>query len=223
MMKKISKERAVAVLYDIENAPFEMLDYALGKARKYLPCKLLAASDWDLRPDKKRWNRLMRRKGYTFLQVERKVDGKNSLDYALFDMALQLKNKGVRHFIIITTDSDFAQIAKTLKKDEPAVHIVGIGTEQANQLLRDAYDEFVCYPPIQPSAVEPPVTEEKIMVKNDEAEKILPLTVPAAEPAGNLQVTIPKSLHRELCQRARAENVSFDQLVTYILTRGLER
>ncbi len=222
-MKKISKERAVAVLYDIENAPFEMLDYALGKARKYLPCKLLAASDWDLRPDKKRWNRLMRRKGYTFLQVERKVDGKNSLDYALFDMALQLKNKGVRHFIIITTDSDFAQIAKTLKKDEPAVHIVGIGTEQANQLLRDAYDEFVCYPPIQPSAVEPPVTEEKIMVKNDEAEKILPLTVPAAEPAGNLQVTIPKSLHRELCQRARAENVSFDQLVTYILTRGLER
>ena len=38
MMKKISKERAVAVLYDIENAPFEMLDYALGKARKYLPC-----------------------------------------------------------------------------------------------------------------------------------------------------------------------------------------
>ena len=222
-MKKISKERAVAVLYDIENAPFEMLDYALGKARKYLPCKLLAASDWDLRPDKKRWNRLMRRKGYTFLQVERKVDGKNSLDYALFDMALQLKNKGVRHFIIITTDSDFAQIAKTLKKDEPAVHIVGIGTEQANQLLRDAYDEFVCYPPIQPSAVEPPVTEEKIMVKNDEAEKILPLTVPAAEPAGNLQVTIPKSLHRELCQRAQAENVSFDQLVTYILTRGLER
>ena len=222
-MKKISKERAVAVLYDIENAPFEMLDYALGKARKYLPCKLLAASDWDLRPDKKRWNRLMRRKGYTFLQVERKVDGKNSLDYALFDMALQLKNKGVRHFIIITTDSDFAQIAKTLKKDEPAVHIVGIGTEQANQLLRDAYDEFVCYPPIQPSAVEPPVTEEKIMVKNDEAEKILPLTVPAAEPAGNLQVTIPKSLPRELCQRARAENVSFDQLVTYILTRGLER
>ncbi len=92
-----------------------MLDYALGKARKYLPCKLLAASDWELRPDKKRWNRLMRRKGYTFLQVERKVDGKNSLDYALFDMALQLKNKGVRHFIIITTDSDFAQIAKTLR------------------------------------------------------------------------------------------------------------
>ena len=222
-MKKISKERAVAVLYDIENAPFEMLDYALGKARKYLPCKLLAASDWELRPDKKRWNRLMRRKGYTFLQVERKVDGKNSLDYALFDMALQLKNKGVRHFIIITTDSDFAQIAKTLKQDEPTVHIVGIGTEQANQLLRDAYDEFVCYPPLQRSSDDSSEEQEKIMMINEDEQKGRPLTVPMAEPGGNLQVTIPKSLHRELCQRAQAENVSFEQLVTYILTRGLER
>jgi len=146
-MKRKIQEDTVAVLYDIENAPFEMLNYALGKAQRYLPCKMIAASDWEKRPQKKCWNRLMQRPGYTFLQVERKVNGKNSLDYALFDTAVRLKNKGILKFIIITTDSDFAKIAKTLKSDDEPVYIVGVGTEQASQVLRAAYDEFICYSP----------------------------------------------------------------------------
>ena len=36
-----SSIETVAILYDIENAPFEMLDYTLGKARKYLPCRMI--------------------------------------------------------------------------------------------------------------------------------------------------------------------------------------
>ena len=42
-----SSIETVAVLYDIENAPFEMLDYTLGKARKYLPCRMIIVSDWE--------------------------------------------------------------------------------------------------------------------------------------------------------------------------------
>ena len=30
-----SSNETVAILYDIENAPFEMLNYTLGKARRY--------------------------------------------------------------------------------------------------------------------------------------------------------------------------------------------
>ena len=41
-----SSTETVAVLYDIENAPFEMLDYTLGKAQKYLPCRMIVVSDW---------------------------------------------------------------------------------------------------------------------------------------------------------------------------------
>ena len=32
-----SSNEVVAILYDIENAPFEMLNYTLGKARRYQP------------------------------------------------------------------------------------------------------------------------------------------------------------------------------------------
>lgn len=248
-MIKNNTEEAVAVLYDIENAPFEMLDYALGKARRFMPCRMIAASDWESRPNKKRWNRLMNRKGFTFLQIERKVNGKNSLDYALFDMALNLKKQGVQKFIIITTDSDFAQIVNTLKADQDSVYVVGVGTHQARAVLREACDKFICYPPLEKeagpalAAADLPAgkAEEKPPVKiklvprlkvqpaaTSQAEVQRAAVVPAdrpaavAKPNGNLQVNIPKSLYRELQQRAQDESVGLDQLVTYMLTRGLE-
>ena len=89
----------------------------------------------------------MSRPGFTFRQIDRKVDGKNSLDYALFDMAVLLRDEGVRKFFVITTDSDFIRIANMLREGDTPSHIIGVGTEQASQLLRDAYDEFFCYPP----------------------------------------------------------------------------
>lgn len=42
-----SSNETVAILYDIENAPFEMLNYTLGKARRYQPCRTIVVSDWD--------------------------------------------------------------------------------------------------------------------------------------------------------------------------------
>jgi len=46
--------------------------------------------------------------------------------------------------------------------------------------------------------------------------------LPSAK-SSNLQVSLPKSLYRDLCQRAQSESVGLDQLVTYILARGLEK
>jgi len=56
-----SSNEVVAILYDIENAPFEMLNYTLGKARRYQPCRTIVVSDWEARPEQKRWEKLMRR------------------------------------------------------------------------------------------------------------------------------------------------------------------
>ena len=50
-----SSNEVVAILYDIENAPFEMLNYTLGKARRYQPCRTIVVSDWEARPEQKRW------------------------------------------------------------------------------------------------------------------------------------------------------------------------
>lgn len=141
-----SSKETVAVLYDIENAPFEMLNYTLDKARRYQPCRTIVISDWDAHPVQKRWDRLLRRPGFTFRQIDRTFYGKNSLDSALYDSAQILYQEGVRKFFIITTDSDFVRIADSLNRDEPS-YIIGVGTEQASESLRHAYNEFFVYPP----------------------------------------------------------------------------
>ena len=141
-----SSRETVAVLYDIENAPLEMLSYTLGKAKRYQPCRTIVVSDWDERPEQKRWDKLLRRPGFTFRQINRTYLGKNSLDSALYDSAKLLYDEGVRRYFIITTDSDFVRIAEMLNAQEKS-YIIGVGTKQASETLRNAYDEFLVYPP----------------------------------------------------------------------------
>ena len=145
-MSLSSSKETVAILYDIENAPFEMLNYTLGKARRFQPCRTIVVSDWDQRPDQKRWDKLLRRPGFTFRQISRTYFGKNSLDSALYDSAKILYDEGVRKYLIITTDSDFVRIAELLNSEEPS-YIIGVGTKQASETLRQAYNEFYVYPP----------------------------------------------------------------------------
>ena len=165
-----SSNDTVAILYDIENAPYEMLDYTLGKARRFQPCRIIVVTDWDKVPeDQKRWERLRRRPGFTFRPVTRKYLGKNSLDNALYDSALVLYQDGVRRYFIITTDSDFVKIAEALNSGEKS-YIIGVGTKQASETLRNAYDEFLCYPP-EDAAKKPRKTKTEKAANGGKDEK----------------------------------------------------
>ena len=255
-----SSNEVVAILYDIENAPFEMLNYTLGKARRYQPCRTIVVSDWEARPEQKRWEKLMRRPGFTFRQISRTYHGKNSLDSAIYDSAKLLYDEGVRRFFIITTDSDFVRIAEYLNSDTPS-YIIGVGTKQASETLRNAYDEFMVYPPEEKekkparktkavkdeakqekktakAAKETTATKTAKTVKETKAAKTAKMekavkTAKAAKATkaednaalseGNLTVKLPRTLRETLQERQAAEGVSMDELVTYLLMRGMAR
>ena len=280
-----SSNDTVAILYDIENAPFEMLDYTLGIARRFQPCRIIVVTDWDKVPeDQKRWERLRRRPGFTFRPVTRTYLGKNSLDNALYDSALVLYKDGVRRYFIITTDSDFVKIAEALNSGDKS-YIIGVGTKQASETLRSAYDEFFCYPPEKPEKKTRKAKAEKAADKQEKtakgktaknvkntksdakgeakaatnakagkgakaakAEKPTKATKTAktakatkeakaeelakaadtkaeapakAAPADALTVRLPRTLQRDLERRKEEEGVSMDELVTYLLMRGI--
>ena len=267
-----SSNETVAILYDIENAPFEMLNYTLGKARRFQPCRTIVVSDWEAHPEQKRWEKLMRRPGFTFRQISRTYQGKNSLASAIYDSAALLYQEGVRKFFIITTDSDFVRIAELLNSKTPS-YIIGVGPTQASEILRNAYNEFMVYPseekkkPVkkaekkkdavaedkkaqavksakstkknstkakalapEKAKVEPKAKAEpakKVAVKKREASAKV-AEVKNVSPAGQLAdgmmtVKLPKSLRKSLEERKQEEGVSLDELVTYLIMRGLAR
>ena len=263
-----SSNDTVAILYDIENSPFEMLNFTLEKAERYQPCRIIVVSDWDARPEQKRWEKLMRRPGFTFRQISRTFFGKNSLDSALYDSAQILYQEGVRKFFIVTTDTDFVSIAQSLNVDTPS-YIIGVGTKQASESLRSAYNEFFVYPPEEDvknnknaeapepaqekakgskaqektakakAAKEQPAKEKPVKEKAAKAPKEKAVKETAAKSAQEapqkaakeakpskaeepaLSVRIPKSLRKALEERRLEEEVTLDELVTYLLMRGL--
>jgi len=275
-----SSNDTVAILYDIENAPIEMLQYTIEKAQRYQPCRMIVVSDWEAHPEQKRWDRLMEYPDFTFRQISRTFYGKNSLDSALYDAAQILYQEGVRKYFIITTDSDFVCIAESLNAEDPS-YIIGIGTKQASEDLRNAYNEFFVYPPeekpvrsrakkkeqsievntvakkkasedkngqqkmtaeqsAKPTEVKKntgasakkkassatPVEESAkpaAKAKKKQTPKSTPPSDVVLTPAMNgfLTVRLPKTLRSSLEQKMLEEEVSLDELVTYLLMRGL--
>ena len=194
-----SSNTTVGILYDIENAPFEMLNYTLGKARRFQPCRTIVISDWEERPEQKRWEKLLRRPGFTFRQISRTFLGKNSLDSALYDSAKLLYEEGVRRYFIITTDSDFVRIAQMLNSKEKS-YIIGVGTKQASETLRNAYDEFIVYPAEEKETVRKKHTRKKAETA-EKAEEALE----KAEPKANKKAEPKKDVKSKKAKANKAE------------------
>ena len=194
-----SSNTTVGILYDIENAPFEMLNYTLGKARRFQPCRTIVISDWEERPEQKRWEKLLRRPGFTFRQISRTFLGKNSLDSALYDSAKLLYEEGVRRYFIITTDSDFVRIAQMLNSKEKS-YIIGVGTKQASETLRNAYDEFIVYP-----AEEKETVRKKHTRKNAEKAEKAEEALEKAEPKANKKAEPKKDVKSKKAKANKAE------------------
>ena len=156
-------------------------------------------SDWEERPEQKRWEKLLRRPGFTFRQISRTFLGKNSLDSALYDSAKLLYEEGVRRYFIITTDSDFVRIAQMLNSKEKS-YIIGVGTKQASDTLRNAYDEFIVYP-----AEEKETVRKKHTRKNAETAEKAEEALEKAEPKANKKAEPKKDVKSKKAKANKAE------------------
>lgn len=132
-----------AILYDRENSSLKALIYAIKKAKESFS-NVIVVSDWKMgfceKLDK------ISTSGVSYMTVDRSLVGKNSLDYALFDAAINLKRAGVNHFIVLTDDVDFVGIVRTLHNDSIPSYIIGIGGICCSKKLQIACDEFIYYP-----------------------------------------------------------------------------
>lgn len=145
----------IVVLYDIENSSFEMLEFALEKARAIGSAPIYVYSDWTICGKKKKWQDLFHRRQAIFIQIGRALDGKNALDKALFETALTLRAESIKNFVIVTSDTDFIKLAQKLRLDKDA-RVVGVGANIKDEKLKEAYDQFYCYAP----SAAPPAYDE---------------------------------------------------------------
>ena len=167
--------QTVAIIYDLENVPYELLEFSLTKAQKLKPARMIVVSDWDNAPEQKRWKKLLSKEGFTFRQVEREREGENSLDYALAETARLMAKEGVQKFFFVTDDSDFADIAALIRSKNAEARVYGVGTAKANSKLRLAYDKFYLYKGVnkektvrkQAKIIIPPEEPEIVLAKGN--------------------------------------------------------
>ena len=165
--REVESEPAVALLYDAENMSArcyaDALDVAHGfgkvrVARAFGPAQLLASSIWT---------DLALSCGVERVVCEGCAAGKNSADIRLAIDAMDLLADGLIHvFVIASNDTDFAPIARRLRRAGKGVHGVGVG--RCNAAYRGAYDSFTALARFRgmPDGVSAPSIEQAIISRS---------------------------------------------------------
>lgn len=132
------------ILYDIENSPMEMLAYAIAQAKARKSSSIRVLSDWTVCHNQQKWQNFFCSHEAIFIQIGRANTGKNSLDHALFEAALAMSEKEQKCFVTVTSDTDFAKLAKDLHRSADT-YVIGIGCNKNDEMLKSVYDEFYQY------------------------------------------------------------------------------
>jgi hypothetical protein len=104
-----------------------MIRYAISQAKCWSH-EIILVSDWAVRHNQ------LPQKNLTYIQVEQKHEGNNSLDHALCNSVRILYRDGISRFILVTSDGDFADIVMYLSRRN--CYIFGIGSIRTSDKLR---------------------------------------------------------------------------------------
>ena len=126
------RKHRIALLIDCDNQSHEHLDFILEEAAKEGNALIKRAyGNWSS-PHLAGWRKACEARGVRTLQTPTYVAGKNTSDIALVIEAMDILHRAEADaFCIVTSDSDFAQLAGRLRESgAPVIGIVAKGSEQ---------------------------------------------------------------------------------------------
>ena len=125
-----TKEKNIAILLDTDNTQLEYLPLIIEEVRQYgNPIIKWAFGDWTT-PQFSSWNVPLSHLTFRLIQSPTHVRGKNTTDISLVISAMELlyTQSHITGFCIVSSDSDFMQLA--MKLIENNKFVMGIGRKQ---------------------------------------------------------------------------------------------
>ena len=147
----------VALLIDGENvvAP-EMIAHILVEAGKLGGVVIRQVYGNWASPSMQPWKALLTHYDLEQMGNVPPNPGRNATDIALVIGAMDLLNRGVRHFCLVTGDSDYVPLVLRLRQE--GCIVLGIGRPHASHALQEACSRFLTIEQLlpQPAAPKPP-------------------------------------------------------------------
>ena len=139
----------MAFLVDGDSAPAALASELLAETAKYGPAVVRRVyGDWGS-SNMNSWRTAARDLALTAVHHTSNISGKNSTDISLVIDAVDLfHQKNVKGFCLVTSDSDFTQLATFLR--ERGMFVMAIGRKQTPTPLKQACDVFVLVENLRP-------------------------------------------------------------------------
>jgi hypothetical protein len=100
------------------------------------------------------WKKIFDHYALEWGDAEAPPTGPNATDMSLTIGAMDLLHAGIRHFCLVTGDSDYVPLVRRLRKDDCTV--VVIGTERASAALKEVASQFLTTDQLMPHVTPPP-------------------------------------------------------------------
>jgi hypothetical protein len=167
----------LAVLIDAENVPPSALDRVMTEAGRLGRIETRRAYGKWQEQRLAAWDGPLRHHAFRKVSLDTCAAGRNAADIALAIDAMELLHEG-RHdgFCIVSSDSDFAPLARRLR--ERSCRVFGFGEAKAPEAWRKECDRFVLISaPPSPALVDPVIGERILQaVKAVAVDGVAPLT-----------------------------------------------
>jgi uncharacterized LabA/DUF88 family protein len=173
----------MAFLVDGDSAPASLATEMLAEVAKFGPVVVRRVyGDWGS-SNMNSWRAVSRDLALVAVHHTSNISGKNSTDISLVIDAVDLfHQKNVKGFCLVTSDSDFTQLATYLR--ERGMFVMAIGRKQTPMPLKQACDVFVLVENLSPAkAGRRPAADEPVARVARQAPARRTIARPRAQPS----------------------------------------